>query len=53
MKIPITKKKKIQLLKAIKSSCFDTDIFPGLYYPSKVLTKEEAREFLHKIEKSC
>jgi hypothetical protein len=52
MKIQITKSQKIELLKAIKTGVFDIEIFPELYAyeKAKILTKEEAREFLSDLE---
>jgi len=55
MKIQINREQKIKLLQAIKTGVFDSTIFPELYAyePARTLTKEEAKEFLNKIEKSC
>lgn len=55
MKIQITKSQKIQLLKAIKTGTFDSEIFPELYNyeRARTLTKEEAKEFLNDVEKEC
>jgi hypothetical protein len=55
MKIQINKSQKIGLLKAVQTGIFDSELFPALYgfERAKMLTKEEAEEFLNKLEKSC
>jgi ABC-type uncharacterized transport system ATPase subunit len=55
MKIKITKDQKIELLKAIKSGEFDTEIFPelALIEPAKFLSPKEMQAFIQKIENDC
>lgn len=46
MKIKLTKIQKIELLKAVQSGFFDTEIIPELHLrePARLLTKQEARQ---------
>lgn len=55
MKIKLTQRTKIELLRAIKEGEFDTRIFPELeqYEPAKLLSVEQAKEFIKQIEESC
>ncbi|GAB6013379.1 hypothetical protein [Viscerimonas tarda] len=59
MKIKIEREEKIVLLKALKDGFLDTDMIPelkkvlDLAQPARVLTRQEAKEYLNQIENEC
>lgn len=59
MKIKIERKEKIALLKALKDGFLETDNIPELKVvldnaqPARILTKQEAKEYLSQIENEC
>lgn len=59
MRLKIEKHEKVEMLKALKEGFLETDNIPTLKealdkaQPARILTKEEAREFLTKIENEC
>lgn len=56
MKIKIDRVEKIEILKALKSGCLDTDKIPAIKkvldnaQPARVLTKKEAAELIKTLE---
>ena len=52
MKIKLTKDQKIELLKAVQTGEFDTEIIPELrkYEPARILTTAEAKTLWNDLE---
>jgi hypothetical protein len=59
MEIQINRAEKLELLKACQTGVLDTDKIPelkkmiDLRQPAKLLTREQAKEFMEEINRSC
>jgi hypothetical protein len=59
MEIQINRAEKLELLKACQTGVLDTDKIPelkkmiDLRQPAKLLTREQAKEFMEEIHRSC